>query len=135
MIKILIFLLVITTILVSFNKFKEKKMKEHIEKIRLDSQKRVRIDNINHVTKNKRNNVVIVYPFGKIELEPGQMVFVDQANREGILLPKAKVKFKYKKIAGLPIVPQSITDKKIRTFYLNNLKVYILKERFNKLMI
>ncbi|WP_162680498.1 hypothetical protein [Staphylococcus aureus] len=135
MIKILIFLLVITTILVSFNKFKEKKMKEHIEKIRLDSQKRVRIDNINHITKNKRNNVVIVYPFGKVELEPGQMVFVDQVNREGILLPKAEVKFKYKKIAGLPIVPQGITDKEIRAFYLNNLKVYILKERFNKLMI
>ncbi|HDE6765621.1 hypothetical protein [Staphylococcus hyicus] len=135
MIKILIFLLVITIILVSFNKFKEKKMKEHIEKIRLDSQKRVRIDNINHITKNKRNNVVIVYPFGKIELEPGQMVFVDQVNREDILLPKAEVKFKYKKIVGLPIVPRGITDKEIRAFYLNNLKVYILKERFNKLMI
>ncbi|MCO4353528.1 hypothetical protein [Staphylococcus agnetis] len=135
MIKILIFLLVITTILVSFNKFKEKKMKEHIEKVRLDSQKRVRIDNINHITKNKRNNVVIVYPFGKIELEPGQMVFVDQVNSEGILLPKAEVKFKYKKIAGFPMVPQGITDKEIRAFYLNNLKVYILKERFNKLMI
>ncbi|HDE5291300.1 TPA: hypothetical protein ACU297_002724 [Staphylococcus aureus] len=110
-------------------------MKEHIEKIRLDSQKRVRIDNINHITKNKRNNVVIVYPFGKIELEPGQMVFVDQVNREDILLPKAEVKFKYKKIVGLPIVPRGITDKEIRAFYLNNLKVYILKERFNKLMI
>ncbi len=57
----------------------------------------MRVDNINHIIRNKRNNIVLVYPFGKIELEPGQLIFVEQIRSEGILIPKAEVKFKYKK--------------------------------------
>ena len=135
MIKFLICLSILAIALIFFNRSKKKQMRAYIEKIRIDSLKKVRVDNINHIIRNKRNNIVLVYPFGKIELEPGQLVFVEQIRSECILIPKAEVKFKYKKVAGVPIFPQGITDREIRGFYLNNLTVYILKERFHELMI
>lgn len=126
---------VVLILMIYFSNLRKKKILNQVDNMREVSQKAVRIDNINHVLKNKRNNYVLVYGFGKIELEPGQLTFINSGQTEQIFIPEAHVKLQYKKLFKIPIYPKGISEKEMRKFYLNNLKVYIVKERFQSLII
>lgn len=126
---------VIIILIFYFNMLRKKQILQKVKNMREDSNNAVRIDNINHILKNHRNNFVLVYEFGKIELRPGQLTFIETGHTERIYIPEATVKLQYKKILKIPIYPKGISEKEMRTFYLNNLRVYIVKERFQKLLV
>ncbi len=126
---------VILILIFYFSMLRKKQILQKVKNMREDSKKAVRIDNINHILKNNRNNFVLVYEFGKIELKPGQLTFIDPGHTERIFIPEAQVKLQYKKFFKFPIYPKGISEKEMRKFYLSNLKVYIVKDRFQNLLV
>ncbi|WP_204189555.1 hypothetical protein [Mammaliicoccus sciuri] len=121
--------------MILFNIKRKQQIIKYVDDMRNTSLKTVTIRNINHILKNRRNNFVLVYTFGKIELLPGQIVFVRSGEREGISIPQAKVNIRYKKLGFIPLYPIKIKDKDLMNFYQRELKIYITKERFKSLQI
>lgn len=128
-------ILFIIFIMIFINIKRKNQIIRYVDEMRNTSMKTVTINNINHILKNRRNNFVLVYTFGKIELSPGQIVFVRPGEREGIAIPKAKVNIRYKKFGFIPLYPIKIQDKELMKFYQKGLKIYITKDRFKSLQI
>ncbi|WP_204201105.1 hypothetical protein [Mammaliicoccus sciuri] len=128
-------IMLIIFIMILFNIKRKQQILQYVDDMRNTSLKTVTIRNINHILKNRRNNFVLVYTFGKIELLPGQIVFVRSGEREGISIPQAKVNIRYKKFGFIPLYPIKIKDKDLMNFYQRELKIYITRERFNSLKI
>lgn len=103
-------IMLIIFIMILFNIKRKQQILQYVENMRNTSIKTVTIRNINHILKNRRNNFVLVYTFGKIELLPGQIVFVRSGEREGISIPQAKVNIRYKKFGFIPLYPINLNN-------------------------